>query len=582
MTGNAGMRAKVKKKMTKEQMQLAIIKKKESDLKALLIVERLLEPQIESEWLLNNLIHINKCHMEDVIEERAIIKLCGYVLCPKPLTVIINQRYHISLKNKKVYDVTKRKHFCSSKCFGASNYLLEQIPTSPLWLRDKEEVPKFRIFSQDNSIPSVSHGEELDIAIIDHCLKNESQDKKDTNISTKDIRLNEFIHKDDFNDNVCKAVKNKHIDKADLKVNAILTDANAIKSNDEVNVNNEIEANCNIKEIKDILEYVGNKFDETNINKKQVDNAAKHIPAVIENVNLQNIANCDKKLQDSTNKCSSEKATNDKSHKHYKKLKHKEKLRQVENKASIEINLATKVEASFKEWITEETINFLFGADSIKKETIENIERQDKYSILCKKLYKLQFQDHQIIKPSLKPVPHFTILQEEGQKLNLKVKGFQKETNVIEKPEPMDNEQQPTRSNTVLPLIDTQAPNIFRRKIFLDRLDQILPELLKTLAGNNEVYARTCCNYTSVRCTAIKALIHTFSLSAKNIIFKNVEWTLVGLIIIKMLSLLDPWLTSLLSSQQANMYISMILTSYKLDPDYLNLLIASFNLNINN
>ena len=35
-------------------MQLAIIKKKECDAKALRIVEKLVEPQVESEWLLEN------------------------------------------------------------------------------------------------------------------------------------------------------------------------------------------------------------------------------------------------------------------------------------------------------------------------------------------------------------------------------------------------------------------------------------------------------------------------------------------------------------------------------------------------
>ena len=61
-----------------------------------------------------------------------------------------------------------------------------------------------------------------------------------------------------------------------------------------------------------------------------------------------------------------------------------------------------------------------------------------------------------------------------------------------------------------------------------------MPDLLRTLTGNNDVYTQASANYTSVRCTAIKALINTFSLSAKNIIFKTAEWTLIGLVIIKM------------------------------------------------
>lgn len=92
--------------------------------------------------------HISRSHMEDVIEERAITKVCGYVLCQKPITVVIKQTYHISLKDKKVYDMTKRKNFCSSGCFAASNYLLEQMLTSPLWIREKEEIPEFHVLSE--------------------------------------------------------------------------------------------------------------------------------------------------------------------------------------------------------------------------------------------------------------------------------------------------------------------------------------------------------------------------------------------------------------------------------------------------
>lgn len=39
---------------SKEQMQLTLIKKKQCDAKALAIVEQLLEPNVNSEWLLQN------------------------------------------------------------------------------------------------------------------------------------------------------------------------------------------------------------------------------------------------------------------------------------------------------------------------------------------------------------------------------------------------------------------------------------------------------------------------------------------------------------------------------------------------
>lgn len=49
------------------------------------------------------------------------------------------------------------------------------------------------------------------------------------------------------------------------------------------------------------------------------------------------------------------------------------------------------------------------------------------------------------------------------------------------------------------------------------------------------------------------------------------------------LSMIDPQLKFLLSSKQASMYISMILMSYKLDPNYLNRLVMELtNIKISN
>lgn len=60
---------------------------------------------------------------------------------------IPQQKYVISLSNKKVYDITERKNFCSGDCYKASNFVKEQMLTSPLWLRDQEDIPEFRLLN---------------------------------------------------------------------------------------------------------------------------------------------------------------------------------------------------------------------------------------------------------------------------------------------------------------------------------------------------------------------------------------------------------------------------------------------------
>lgn len=64
---------------------------------------------------------------------------------------IPKKQYHISTAANKVYDITERKNFCSSSCFKSSNYLKIQLLTSPLWLRDVEDIPEFKLLSLDES-----------------------------------------------------------------------------------------------------------------------------------------------------------------------------------------------------------------------------------------------------------------------------------------------------------------------------------------------------------------------------------------------------------------------------------------------
>jgi predicted nucleic acid-binding OB-fold protein len=48
-------------------------------------VERLLEPVSDEKDLLNMLPDINQEHYQDIVEERAIMKFCGFPLCKERL-----------------------------------------------------------------------------------------------------------------------------------------------------------------------------------------------------------------------------------------------------------------------------------------------------------------------------------------------------------------------------------------------------------------------------------------------------------------------------------------------------------------
>lgn len=135
---------------SREQLLAALQKKKGCNAKAQKIVEELLDPVPEHriDDFLSKLPHINQAHFDDIIEERAITKLCGYPLCEITLEDIPAKQYCISTTHNKVYDLTIRKNFCSNKCFKSYEYLKEQLLTTPLWIRKEDDpIPEFRLLS---------------------------------------------------------------------------------------------------------------------------------------------------------------------------------------------------------------------------------------------------------------------------------------------------------------------------------------------------------------------------------------------------------------------------------------------------
>uniref|UniRef100_A0A286X9C5 RNA polymerase II subunit B1 CTD phosphatase RPAP2 homolog n=1 Tax=Cavia porcellus TaxID=10141 RepID=A0A286X9C5_CAVPO len=93
----------------KAELEAAVKKKIEFERKALHIVEQLLEENITEEFLVECGKFITPAHYSDVVVERSIIKFCGYPLCQKKLGIVPKQKYKISTKTNKVYDITERK-----------------------------------------------------------------------------------------------------------------------------------------------------------------------------------------------------------------------------------------------------------------------------------------------------------------------------------------------------------------------------------------------------------------------------------------------------------------------------------------
>lgn len=479
--------------------------------------------------------------MEDIAEERAIIKLCGYVLCDKPLTKIVNQKYQISTLRNKVYDVEKVKNFCSYSCYTAAEYLMSQMLTSPLWLRSEEEIPEITIMSRPKARTKSPPGVEVNIVGIELPVDDDKVQK----INKTDEQKNEESNSETIN-NSCdddKELKNNLIDEIDLEIKNLTLDTGIHvtyfdqdpeeKINDPVaQVSVSFEKNCAVNTASKIELGHSSEINNTQCKRKEVPD-----DALITSQSTQKKQKC-------------------------------------KTKPVIPLEtLIMRVEKNFAEWITKETIGLLHGEELYKQQIMDKITHQEKYMTLCGKLNQLQLgleKEQSIIPDDLKPTPNFSILQEESKNLEVKVHAFYNgKTDFGNSAQHLATNIDENKAETFVPLTGSNEPRALRRRIFLDKLNKVLPDLLRALAGPSCAH----CIYTSERIARVKTLISTFTLSATNIIFKTAEWTLVALLIIKILGMIDPVIKSLLLTKQATIYMSMILMTYKIDSNYLDCLI---------
>lgn len=116
--------------------------------KTLEFVEAMLEPDLTIEDLKAGEELICRRDYDCIVQERFILKICGYPLCSNKLIKEWKQRYHVSLRDKRIYDVEIRKLYCSVRCMDSSNnYRDSDIPEQPLWMRSEEiqMCPNFEI-----------------------------------------------------------------------------------------------------------------------------------------------------------------------------------------------------------------------------------------------------------------------------------------------------------------------------------------------------------------------------------------------------------------------------------------------------
>ncbi|XP_015276957.1 PREDICTED: putative RNA polymerase II subunit B1 CTD phosphatase RPAP2 [Gekko japonicus] len=548
-------------------LEAAIRKKIEYERKALCIVQRLLEDDITEEFLVNCGKYITPSHYKDVVEERFIIKLCGYPICRKKLENVPKQKYRISTKTNKVYDISERKCFCSNFCYRASKYFEGQISKSPLWLQEEERPPDIKLLKEGESGHSGKEVKFFTEAIrtsdIEATSPSPIQGDLDTETESSSDAEQEFVSfvladslsgakKLEHQLPRRSTLKKKHVGRVGLE---------SSNTRDAANHAAEELSKCELDAPEEKHAVPGNSqgkisdvSPETRKNPEGWEDNSSGSSVVFLGVS----------------KNGAEK---------FKRLLAKSKQPVPRRPKGPADSLATKssllggLQQTFTEWRTEETLKLLHGSSSVAtqepavsgKEELDEDDFDSTYDHNdatserglepCLDL-SLPIREPRIA--AAKPLPSYEKLREDTALLELRVKEFYEgkvtlaEEGLMMQPggdQHHSNDKDFQQWTAAFPLVDSNAQQQIRRRIVLEKLQKVLPSVLGPLhipLGDVD--------------SELKNLVKTFALTNKNIIHKTPEWTLIALVL---LSVLSQSLPAFVRSQQSPVYTQFITTLFE-------------------
>jgi hypothetical protein len=484
--------------------------------------------------------YINQAHYQDIVEERAISKLCGYPLCAKHIPDMPKKQFYISTKNNKIYDITDRKNYCSNFCYRASIHIKAQIDNSPLWLRKHQEKAHFTLLHKsEKGLP----GEVVDQGIIKPVLE-----PLFTSVYTfTQMSLDEA---EEYELNPQEEESKKQVKKPKKFQKNTMKTINENEEEDQIETESDYKSDHIKKDVS---------LDRIDIEE-----------------GFKPVASCDKENQQMENinitKTKENPATS--------------------RKIACEIDVESLVHKCFKEWVTLETYMLICGEDKVKEkldsqkltnyfESLKvaelEVEQQKRFVDICRKLHLKELAEEKFDNAVtgnevLKPLPDFHELKEESQQRDLKVKAFysgelhiQENTNFPTKKKEEDSTKEDEGPLAILPLVDLSSQNALRRKIFLNSLNKTVQVLCQTLRIS-----------PSLVLSDLQTLVKTFTLKADNIVFKPAIWNYIAIILLKILSIKDEHLQNILdedkSKEQLNLWLSSLPHKGQLVDDILKFL----------
>ncbi|XP_018420579.1 PREDICTED: putative RNA polymerase II subunit B1 CTD phosphatase RPAP2 [Nanorana parkeri] len=528
----------------------------ETEKRAHQIVERLLENNITTDFLLDCAKFISPSHYKDTVEERSIIKQCGYPICNKKLENVPKQKYKISTRTNKVYDITERKCFCSNFCYRASKYYEAQVPQSPVWSREEESPPVIKLLEEGKSGHT---GEEVKLA--------------DRRIRPSEIEKPKHVTKDgDFKTSESDA---EDIEREQAFVSSVISGSepslDSSKPEQENVHNTQQDESPGTGDIKQNVSEIAERINACTINDQErtVDRQRKdsnQVPKETVVNRTENIQSTGSSIVDTADV--TQRAVSKSGAEYLRRLISKSRssttVKDMIPPVAVKGSMLNILTQTLNEWKSEETLKYLFGnsyviepkeevpiasnqtedldEDDISFEAIENTNSS--HFNEC-----LPFQNDNNVS---KPLPDFAKLKQDTKMMELRVQDFFGGNYVL--PENLESGQLEESNSATkkadapwappLPLVDSYSQQQIRRRIVLERLKKVLPAILGPLQ----------ITYSDVS-KELHNLVKTFRFSNKNINHTTPEWSIIAIVL---LSALLPTMPLYKDSQKNPVYTEFI------------------------
>ncbi|XP_061549103.1 putative RNA polymerase II subunit B1 CTD phosphatase rpap2 isoform X1 [Phycodurus eques] len=577
----------------------------ELEKRALQVVQRLIEDSVSDDFLLDCAKLITAANYKDVVEERFITKLCGYPLCANKLGKIPKQQYKISTKTNKVYDITERKSFCSNFCYKASKEFELQISKTPLWLRKDERPPEIKLRKKGDI---GSSGEEVCLTAI--CLQEDDieqplitqhEDPGERSFTASHSDSSDDEREQDFIPRVVSREQRPRVHWGDRpkcknegeRVGRLEAERRKVESRrrqqkqkvekegkmtrdesfaSETN-HEEVREEAKVNEVTDQLKScslhaatpphkafttpptTSSLTESTHQSESISQNGRDLVELNADSLPSLNIIHVGMSKRGATGLCSLLKN-------HGPATKHN----------LIGEALLESLRVTLNDWLTDESIKFLHGADrtlgspsTYMKEEEQEEEELDEDDLEDDVTEGTGGGEQ---RRAVVAAPDYETLKRETQHMVLKVREFYKGIWIVpEDAEKMNGNEvtiqdQSTSDSTCLPLVDSKAQHVIQKRITVEKLASCLRNIVGPLS-------LTLSDITS----DLNNLVRTFRFTNTNIIHKPPEWTLIAVVLLHLLSSVSPVVGEALKTPSSVSYVNTLMEELGLQQqDLLNLL----------